>query len=140
MYCSEKGYKKMIRIGIVGLGFMGVTHYKAIQKVRGGKVVAVCTRDRRKLAGDWRGVQGNFGGSGGVQNLESVARYRQVDALFADANVDLGGHLLTNAHALRSLHRSAYSWQTCVGRKTYLALAAASRWHARHGTKKRNGY
>ena len=79
----------MIRIGIVGLGFMGVTHYKAIQKVRGGKVVAVCTRDRRKLAGDWRGVQGNFGGSGGVQNLESVARYRQVDALFADANVDL---------------------------------------------------
>ena len=79
----------MIRIGIVGLGFMGVTHYKAMQKVRGGKVVAVCTRDRRKLGGDWRGVQGNFGGSGGVQNLESVAQHPEVNALIADENVDL---------------------------------------------------
>lgn len=79
----------MVRIGIVGLGFMGVTHYKAIEKVRGGRVVAVCTRDRRKLGGDWRGVQGNFGGGGGVQNLESVAQYREFDALLADASVDL---------------------------------------------------
>ena len=79
----------MVRIGIVGLGFMGVTHYKAIQKVRRGKVVAVCTRDRRKLGGDWRGVQGNFGSSGGVQNLESVAQYREVESLIADPNVDL---------------------------------------------------
>jgi predicted dehydrogenase len=79
----------MIRIGIVGIGFMGVTHFKAMQKVRRGKVVAVCTRDRRKLGGDWRSVQGNFGGHGGVQNLESVAQYREVDALLADPNVDL---------------------------------------------------
>ena len=79
----------MIRIGILGIGFMGVTHFKAIQKVRGAKVVAVCTRDRSKLSGDWRRVQGNFGGSGGVQNLEAVARYREVDALIGDPNVDL---------------------------------------------------
>ena len=31
----------MVRIGIVGLGFMGMIHYLAGQKVKGGKVVAI---------------------------------------------------------------------------------------------------
>ena len=68
---------------------MGVTHYKAIQKVRGGKVVAVCTRDPRKLKGDWSSVQGNFGDSGGVQDLTGVAQYRYFNELINDPNVDL---------------------------------------------------
>ena len=51
----------MIGIGILGIGFMGVTHYKAIEKVKGAKVAAICTRDATKLKGDWRQVQGNFG-------------------------------------------------------------------------------
>ncbi|HIM56261.1 MAG TPA: gfo/Idh/MocA family oxidoreductase, partial [Candidatus Latescibacteria bacterium] len=43
----------MIGIGIVGIGFMGVTHFRAIDNVRGARVTAICTRDRRKLKGDW---------------------------------------------------------------------------------------
>ena len=51
----------MVRIGIAGVGFMGMTHYRAINKVRGGKVTAICTRSEKKRAGDWRGIGGNFG-------------------------------------------------------------------------------
>ena len=42
----------MVNIGIVGVGFMGVTHFKAVDKVKGGKVAAICTRDEKKLRGD----------------------------------------------------------------------------------------
>ena len=33
----------MVRIGIVGLGFMGMTHYRGVRKVKRGKVAAICT-------------------------------------------------------------------------------------------------
>ena len=40
----------MVNIGIVGVGFMGVTHFKAMPKVRGGKVAAIVTRDEKNGA------------------------------------------------------------------------------------------
>ena len=43
----------MTKIGIVGIGFMGMIHYYAIQRITGAEVVAICTRDPKKLAGDW---------------------------------------------------------------------------------------
>ncbi|MFH1566975.1 MAG: Gfo/Idh/MocA family oxidoreductase [Gemmatimonadota bacterium] len=79
----------MVNIGILGIGFMGVTHYRAIARVKGARVTAICTRDPAKLAGDWRKVQGNFGGSGGVQDLSGIARYAEVEALLADPVIDL---------------------------------------------------
>lgn len=79
----------MINIGIAGIGFMGMTHFKALQNVKGARVAAICTRDEKKLAGDWSSVQGNFGGSGGKQDLSRVARYRDLDDLLADDAIDL---------------------------------------------------
>ena len=79
----------MVNVGIVGIGFMGVTHYKALQKVKGARSAAICTRDEKKLSGDWSAVQGNFGDAGGVQDLKRVARYREIDELLADDSIDL---------------------------------------------------
>ena len=79
----------MVRIGIVGVGFMGMIHYLAGQKVKGGKVVAIQTRDPKKLAGDWRGIRGNFGPAGAVMDLSKVKRYQQFDDLLADPDIDL---------------------------------------------------
>jgi predicted dehydrogenase len=79
----------MVNVGILGIGFMGVTHYKALQKVKGARAAAICTRDEKKLAGDWSMVQGNFGDAGGVQDLKRVARYREIDELLADDSIDL---------------------------------------------------
>ena len=43
----------MVRIGIIGIGFMGYTHFEASKKLDGAKVTAISTRDEKKLAGDW---------------------------------------------------------------------------------------
>ena len=79
----------MVEIGIAGLGFMGMTHFRAIQKVRGGSVRAICTRSASKLSGDWRGIKGNFGSPGGVEDLRRVRTYRQYEDLIADRAIDV---------------------------------------------------
>jgi predicted dehydrogenase len=79
----------MIGIGIVGIGFMGMIHYLAAQKAGGARVVALCSRDPKKLAGDWTSIQGNFGPRGSQMDLTSVARYPEFEALLADPHVDL---------------------------------------------------
>ncbi len=79
----------MINVGIIGIGFMGVTHYKALQSVEGARVCAISTRDAQKLAGDWSGVQGNFGDSGGVQDVSQLACYEDWQELLKDETVDL---------------------------------------------------
>src|SRR5207244_11411096 len=79
----------MIRIGIVGVGFMGMIHYLAAQKLKGAKVTAICSRDAKKRAGDWRGIRGNFGPPGEQMNLGKVKTYAEVDELLDDPEIDL---------------------------------------------------
>src|SRR5262249_8864045 len=66
---ASRRNRPMVRVGIAGIGFMGVTHFKAYQQVEGAQVAAIFTRDPKKLAGDWTNVRGNFGGAGGTQDL-----------------------------------------------------------------------
>jgi predicted dehydrogenase len=79
----------MIRIGIVGIGFMGRIHYLASQRLKGAKVTAVCSRDPAKLAGDWRNTRGNFGPEPGTVDLSGVKKYANVADLLADRDIDL---------------------------------------------------
>src|SRR5881628_1578490 len=79
----------MVRIGIAGIGFMGMIHYLAAAKLRGAKVTALCSRDPKKLAGDWRGIHGNFGPVGTQMDLGTVKRYAEFDDLLADKDIDL---------------------------------------------------
>jgi len=79
----------MIRIGIVGLGFMGRIHYLASQNLVGAKITAVCSRDSAKLAGDWRNTRGNFGPEPGHVDLTGIKRYASVAELLADPEIDL---------------------------------------------------
>ena len=59
-------------IGIAGIGFMGMTHYLAYQKIRGAKVAALCEQDPKRLAGDWRTIKGNFGPQGQIMDLKGI--------------------------------------------------------------------
>jgi predicted dehydrogenase len=68
---------------------MGMIHYLAAGKARGARVTAVCSRDGKKRAGDWRGIRGNFGPAGTRMDLGNVKRYAEFDALLADPDVDL---------------------------------------------------
>ncbi len=79
----------MVRIGIVGLGFMGMIHYLASKRIEGGKVVGLCSRDPRKLAGDWTSIQGNFGPRGTQMDLSGLALHDDFEKLLADPSIDL---------------------------------------------------
>ncbi|MDP6779229.1 MAG: Gfo/Idh/MocA family oxidoreductase [Candidatus Latescibacteria bacterium] len=99
----------MVRIGIAGIGFMGMTHFRGVKKVKGAKVSAICTRDPRKLKGDWRGIHGNFGDPGGIENLAGIRTYSQIDDLLTDPQIDLvdiclptGMHCDVSIRALRA--------------------------------------
>jgi predicted dehydrogenase len=79
----------MVRIGIVGLGFMGWIHYLAAKRLRGAQLAAVCSRDPKKLSGDWRGIRGNFGPPGEIVDLAGVKKYDRLEAMLADPDIDL---------------------------------------------------
>ncbi len=94
----------MVRIGIVGIGFMGMIHYLAARRLRGAAVTAICSRDPKKLAGDWTAIQGNFGPRGQHMDLSRVKTYAKLDELLADADVDLVDVCLpTNLHGPTAL-------------------------------------
>ncbi|MGE0605698.1 MAG: Gfo/Idh/MocA family protein [Pirellulales bacterium] len=79
----------MVRVGIVGIGFMGMMHYLGYQRVKGAKVAAVVSRDAKKRGGDWRGIKGNFGPEGTRMDLAGVKGYSELDELLADPQIDL---------------------------------------------------
>jgi len=79
----------MTRIGIVGVGFMGMTHYRAYRNAPGATVTAICEKIEKRRLGDWTDIQGNFGPRGEMMDLSGVAAYAQLDDLLADDSIDL---------------------------------------------------
>jgi predicted dehydrogenase len=79
----------MIRIGIVGIGFMGWIHFLATKKLQGAALAAVCSRDPRKRAGDWRSIRGNFGPPGEMVDLSALKKFETLDQMLADPDIDL---------------------------------------------------
>jgi len=79
----------MVNVGIAGLGFMGMIHYLAYEKVRGARVRAICELDPKRLAGDWRSIKGNFGPAGKKMNLEGISRYSKLEEMMADPELDM---------------------------------------------------
>lgn len=77
-----------MRIGVIGLGFMGSTHLEAYQKVRGFKLAAVASSSEKKLAGDLSEVGGNLSRGGGVLEFGAAARYRKAEDLVSDPHVE----------------------------------------------------
>ena len=80
----------MLQIGIIGIGFMGMTHFEAAKKVTGARIAAIATRSEKKLAGDWSDIQGNFGPRGSeTTDLTGISKYRSHSELLADPKIDL---------------------------------------------------
>jgi predicted dehydrogenase len=79
----------MIRIGIAGIGFMGMIHFLAARGLRGAHVAAICSRDPKKRGGDWTGIHGNFGPPGTQMDVTGIACLESFEALLADPAVDL---------------------------------------------------
>lgn len=86
---DSRANRNAIRVGIVGIGFMGMIHYRNYQRLPGVKVVAICGRNPKHLAGDWRDIRGNFGPTGSRMDLSGVKTYSEIDDLLSDSSIDL---------------------------------------------------
>ncbi|MEQ9825293.1 MAG: Gfo/Idh/MocA family oxidoreductase [Puniceicoccaceae bacterium] len=74
----------MIRVGIVGLGFMGGVHLRHWQALPGVEVVAACDLKPQKSGA----VKGNLGGSAQALNLEHLHLYTDAATLYANEQLD----------------------------------------------------
>lgn len=78
-----------MRAAIVGVGFMGWIHYLAYQRSKCAELVGFASRDPKKQAGDWRGIQGNFGPPGEQISVEGLTAYSSLEEVLADPQVQL---------------------------------------------------
>ena len=53
---------KQVKVGIIGFGFMGTTHFRIHSANPKSKIVAIADADADKRKGDIRKVHGNIGG------------------------------------------------------------------------------
>lgn len=98
---QHTGEAAVVRIGIVGIGFMGYIHFLAAQRLEvAGRVAAICSRDPVKRLGDWRSIRGNFGPPGTIVALEGIKTYACYEELLTDPEIDLVDICLpTDQHA-----------------------------------------
>lgn len=80
--------RRAMRLAVLGLGFMGSTHLKALRGLPGVELAAVYSGDENKLAGDLTGVQGNLGGPGERLDFSSLRKYTDLDGVLADSKID----------------------------------------------------
>ncbi len=79
-----------IKIGIIGIGFMGSTHFHIHQANPKAEVVAIADVNERKRSGDWSSIIGNIGGFNNDNvDLEGVKTYNNGMDLIADPNIDM---------------------------------------------------
>lgn len=82
--------KKIVRVGIIGLGSMGRLHFNCYGKHDGAQVVAVCDTNQSKLAGDWSSVGSNLGASGEDKiDMSGIATYTDYAELLQDDSLDI---------------------------------------------------
>ena len=79
----------MLKVGIAGLGFMGWIHWLAYKNTPDVEVVAICTREANRRAGDWTDIKGNFGPPGEQVDLSLIRTYERLEELFADPDIDM---------------------------------------------------
>jgi predicted dehydrogenase len=118
----------MVRIGIAGIGFMGMIHFLAARNLRGAAVAAIHSRNAKKLSGDWRGIRGNFGPPGEVMDLGPIRRHDRYESLVADPDIDLVDICTpTGQHESMTLAALAAGKHVLVEKPIALTLATADR-------------
>ena len=91
----------MVKVGIIGLGFMGRMHYEVYKKHLGARVVAIADYRKARRNGNWQDVGGNIANkSRKGENLTGISTYAKPEALLADPQVEMVDICLpTDLHA-----------------------------------------
>lgn len=79
----------MVRVGLIGIGFMGWIHSLAYRRSHRAQLVAFASKDVKKRSGDWRGIQGNFGPPGDVIDVQGMDVFESLEEMVRSPNIDL---------------------------------------------------
>jgi len=80
----------MVNVGLIGIGFMGYTHYQTYKQHRKARIVALGDYNKAKLAGDWSSIGGNIGDmQRGREDLSGINTYVDPMKLIADPAVEM---------------------------------------------------
>ena len=77
----------MLRIGIVGLGFMGKMHFRCYNSLNNVEIIAICEADTSRLQ-DTSGVAGNISGAEDDLDLRNIALYSDLSKMLAEEKLD----------------------------------------------------
>ena len=77
-----------VKVGILGMGFMGNCHFNAYGACKAAKIVALCDIDSDKLSENAQ-TAGNIAVGATRKNMARIKTYTDAEQLFADANVDV---------------------------------------------------
>lgn len=77
-----------MKVAVIGLGFMGATHVKAIQDSAEMELGGLVSSDDVKLGGDLSGIHGNLGGPAGHMDFSGVTKYSTYEEAFADPEIE----------------------------------------------------
>ena len=80
---------KPVNVGVVGLGFMGVTHLRAYLANPLARIVAVCDAVRMPVDGVLTGVSGNINKSDDIQLGREVKVFQKLEDMLADPDIQL---------------------------------------------------
>lgn len=64
-----------MRFGLIGLGFMGATHLKALKQIPDVELAMVSSADAKQLQGDLTGVGGNLSDASGRYDFSNIQRF-----------------------------------------------------------------
>jgi len=80
----------MVKVGVIGIGFMGFTHYQIHKSNPNVKIVAIADYRKDRLSGDWGSIGGNIGGKNrGKEDLTGIKTYNDPMDLIADPDVEM---------------------------------------------------
>ena len=77
----------MLRIGIVGWGFMGKMHFRCYKSNTNVEVTAICDADAKQLQNS-SGVAGNISGAEDDLDLSNIALYSDLSKMLAEEKLD----------------------------------------------------
>jgi len=77
-----------MKIGVIGLGFMGRTHLQALRNIPQAQVVMVASDDPVALSGDLTGATGNLGTSGERFDFSGMRKYSDWQDAVRDPDVE----------------------------------------------------
>ena len=77
----------MLKIGIVGLGFMGKMHFRCFKSLKNVEIVAICDSDKNNLQ-DTTGVKGNIAGAEDDLDLKNISLFTDLSKMLKEEQLD----------------------------------------------------